>query len=157
MRNDYESKNKKEMKKTFFTIIFAVIATISAYAQEPVKIDFNYKKMFKVGTMWLDSNQNGKPEADELYFFGDRCNLILDYKYFKSAGSLLSIIMAIESEGENNIFKINLEDVSLLNKKTSKSDDYFILNKLNEAPVGLTKSDSSYTFIIMNPAVVEMK
>ena len=56
--------------------MFAAVATIGAYAQETVKIDFDYKKMFKVNLFWMDSNQDGEAQKDELRYLEDYCNVI---------------------------------------------------------------------------------
>ena len=109
--------------------------------------------MFKVNLFWMDSNQDGEAQKDELRYLEDYCNVTLDYKYLKSEESLLNIIIAMKSDGKDKIYEINLKEVSLLNQKTSKTDDYFIINKLNEESIGLTKADSSYILLIMDPAI----
>lgn len=145
------------MKKTIITIVLAIFATICASAQERTRIDFDYRKMFNVDILWLDTNLNGKADDDEISKTTGGCFAAFDYRDFDTAGSTLRLEAVLQNENKKLELVGMIDDAILYLKKDEKETSYTAYNKLGETQFIILKEDGQTYLLVVNPVILKIK
>lgn len=145
------------MKKTIITTVLAIFATICASAQERTRIDFDYRKMFNVDILWLDTNLNGKADNDEIRQTTGGCFAAFDYRDFDTAGSTLRLETVLQNENKKLELAGTIDDAVLYLTKNEKETSYTAYNKLGETQFIILNEDGQTYLLVANPAILRVK
>ena len=121
-------------------LIMLILFSTNCFGQEI--IDVNYSKYFKISSIYIDENQNGKIDSSE-FISTDNVSIVLDYKDFGSAGNILDIIITINNKIK---FKKKYQDI-ILYRIDDDGINYIAKNKYNEILfiiVAISKESKDY-------------
>lgn len=146
-------------KRIITTIIAAMAAAISAFAQDDDirKIDFDYNRSFDIDYLWIDYNQNGKNEKDEMYVTTGTCTADIDYMDFRTAGNMLTLDITIDGEDKTLTISARLEDISFVRSEDGESVLYIATNKLKETQFSVSYCPGETALLVMNPAILKIR
>lgn len=137
------------MNKLFLSLAFLFSVLIS---NAQTRIDFDYTKVFTVGSMWVDFNQDKIADEGEIYDFGDKskCELYINYKDFRTSGNLMFFKLTLRGGDKQEVFSNSLDDVVFIKGEALFS----IRNKLDEQLFGITYSKGKWFWLVFNPAIL---
>ena len=150
------------MKRIIIIAACLFMATSGAMAQEKtIKVDFDYRKILNPELLWIDTNQDGKADAGEVFSAGNGTVLSvgIDHKDFGSAGNITTVEVTAKNSKGTVVSKANLSDGRFLIKTGTNERNYIYNDPLGDIVFGVTIYDDGSkpgSMLIFNPAAFEL-